>query len=109
MEEITKHNGKLLGKIIVQGGVAGIAIIALVLVVWMKLEPAARPDAYTRSQAEHRAALVDDRLARIEAAIEAHIGIDAHGGAGRQLAAIQATLAAIQTNLARLERKLEGR
>lgn len=98
-----------IGKMIRAGGPISVAVLALILAGWMKFDAGARPDSYTQSKANARAEVVDDRIGRLERLVEKHAAMDAHVGAGRMLAAIQADLAHIRTDLVRIEGKLEGR
>ena len=115
-----------LGPILRDGGAAAAAVLALILVIWMKLDSGARPDAFTRTDATQMEARLCERsdeldeksrerhqlqekaLAALGARFHEHELLKGHPGSEAILAAIQTDLMHIRADLLRIERKLEG-
>ena len=87
--------GQAVGSAVKSGGPWVLAVLALLLVGWMVIEPGARADSFTGSQGK-----------ALAAKISAHAGVAAHPGAARDLAVIKAKLDSILRELDDIKKRL---
>lgn len=97
-----KKLGEALGAAVRTGGPWVVAVVALLALTVILVLPGARADSFTGADG---AALKKE----VMSAFEKHIEKDAHEGAGRSLAAINARLTAIERRLTEIHRMLEKR
>jgi len=90
-----------------EGGVLVVSLLVLGLGVWLTVTAHSAAPPFTKADGDAMERRLGARIDKLEDVLEGHLTLDAHVGAGRTLAALTATLESIQTNMTRIERRVD--